>query len=267
MTGQNDVYSDLAAEGDALDVLVAGLDDEGWATPTPSPGWTIGNQIAHLAFISHLAVLSSTDPEAFEIEAAPSRVDFQGSVDAKLAEYMNDSREGVLSRWRTNREKGAKGLAAVPEGQMVPWLQTPLPPSVLAAAGIMEIFGHGQDVADALRVKRERTDRIVHLTYFGLLTRAFGYVAHGEEPPTEPVRLELVAPSGAKWNFGPEDSTEYVSGSAWDFCLLALRRRHRDDLDLTAHGAEASHWLDIAQAYRGPAGEGRRPGQFADLDR
>ena len=265
MTGPNDVYADLAAEGDALDRLVAGLDGPGWATPTPSPGWTVADQIAHLAFIAHLAVLSSTDPEAFEVEAAPSRVDFQGSVDAKLAEYMDDSPEGILQRWRTNREKGAQGLAAM-EGQMVPWLQTPLPASVLATAGIMELFGHGQDVADALRVKRERTDRIVHLTYFGLLTRAFGYVAHGEEPPTEPVRLDLVAPSGAKWTFGPEDAAEYVTGSAWDFCLLILRRRHRADLDLTAYGAEASHWLDVAQAYRGPAGEGRRPGQFAALD-
>lgn len=26
--------------------------------------------------------------------------------------------------------------------------------------------------------------------------------------------------------------------------------------------ALADHWLDIAQAYRGPAGEGRKPGQF-----
>jgi hypothetical protein len=33
-----------------------------------------------------------------------------------------------------------------------------------------------------------------------------------------------------------------------------------------ATGADADQWLDIAQAYRGPAGEGRRPGQFADLD-
>jgi hypothetical protein len=41
------------------------------------------------------------------------------------------------------------------------------------------------------------------------------------------------------------------------------RRRHRDDLAVTASGAEADHWLDIAQAYRGSPGEGRRPGQFA----
>jgi uncharacterized protein (TIGR03084 family) len=75
-------------------------------------------------------------------------------------------------------------------------------------------------------------------------------------------RFELTAPSGAQWPFGPEDATQRISGSAEDFCLLVTRRRHRDDLALTAIGQDAEHWLDIAQAYRGPAGEGRKAGQF-----
>jgi hypothetical protein len=54
-----------------------------------------------------------------------------------------------------------------------------------------------------------------------------------------------------------------VSGPAEDFCLLVTRRRHRKDLSVVASGAEAERWLDIAQAYRGPAGAGRTPGQFA----
>ena len=33
------VLADLAAEGDRLERLVAGLDDDGWRTPTPAPGW------------------------------------------------------------------------------------------------------------------------------------------------------------------------------------------------------------------------------------
>lgn len=37
------------------------------------------------------------------------------------------------------------------------------------------------------------------------------------------------------------------------------------DLALTATGAEADRWLDQAQAFRGPTGPGRRPGQFAHL--
>jgi uncharacterized protein (TIGR03084 family) len=259
------VYADLAAEGDAFDGLVAGLDETGWTTPTPAPGWTIAHQVAHLAFIVHLARLSAADAAAFEVEAAPARIDFQGTVDAKLAEYLADAPESLLARCHSERAGAAAALAAVPEGQMIPWLVNPLPPAVIASAGIMELFGHGQDIADALGVERERTDRIVHLVFFALLTNSFGYMAHGLTPPKEQFRLELTAPSGTLWEFGPADSTERVTGSAWDFCLLVTRRRHRDDLDLQAHGAEADRWLNVAQAYRGPAGEGRLPGQFASL--
>ncbi len=46
-------------------------------------------------------------------------------------------------------------------------------------------------------------------------------------------------------------------GSAYDFCLLVTQRVHRDDTDLVAVGADAEKWLTIAQAFAGPAGEGR----------
>ena len=41
------------------------------------------------------------------------------------------------------------------------------------------------------------------------------------------------------------------------------QRRHRDDLALVAEGADADEWLDIAQAFAGPPGDGRAKGQFA----
>jgi Wyosine base formation len=64
------------------------------------------------------------------------------------------------------------------------------------------------------------------------------------------------------WAWGPEDASQVVSGPALDFCLLVTQRRHRADLAITAHGGEAAGWLDIAQAYVGPPGQGRAPGQF-----
>ena len=47
------------------------------------------------------------------------------------------------------------------------------------------------------------------------------------------------------------------TGSAYDFCLLVTQRVHRADTDLVAVGADAEHWLDIAQAFAGPPGPGR----------
>ena len=40
---------------------------------------------------------------------------------------------------------------------------------------------------------------------------------------------------------------------------LVTRRRHRDDLALTADGPDADEWLNIAQAFAGPPGTARAP--------
>ncbi|HNQ99825.1 MAG TPA: hypothetical protein PKN52_07470, partial [Trueperaceae bacterium] len=57
----------------------------------------------------------------------------------------------------------------------------------------------------------------------------------------------------------PDGAVQSVTGPARDFCLLVTHRRHRDDLDLVATGADADRWLDIAQAFAGPPGSGRTP--------
>ena len=58
--------ADLAAEQDALDAVVAGLSPEQWQAPTPSPGWTVADQIGHLAYFDATATLAMTDPDAFQ---------------------------------------------------------------------------------------------------------------------------------------------------------------------------------------------------------
>ena len=48
-----------------------------------------------------------------------------------------------------------------------------------------------------------------------------------------------------------------------DFCLLVTQRRHVADTALVPEGDIATEWLTIAQAFAGPPGAGRQPGQFA----
>ena len=57
----------------------------------------------------------------------------------------------------------------------------------------------------------------------------------------------------------PADAAQSVRGSAYDFALLVTQRVHRADTDLVATGPDADKWLDIAQAFAGPAGGGREP--------
>jgi uncharacterized protein (TIGR03084 family) len=263
VTENLDVLHALAQEGEEVEKLVSPLAAEQWALPTPAAGWTIAHQIAHLIANFRLAALSAAGPEAFRALTAGLSDDFDANVRAAMAEHLAEPPTVLLDRFRSDLASASRAIAAVPAGELVPWLVNPLPPAVLAAAGMMEVFAHGQDIADALGVRRGYTDRIRHLVAFGVRTRDFGYLARGLTPPDGEFRFELTAPSGALWEFGPREAADRVTGPAADFCLLVTRRRHHGDLALTATGSQARDWLQIAQAYRGPAGPGRRPGQFA----
>lgn len=256
--------SALDADAAEVDRMVADLDPRDWARPTPAAGWTIAHQIGHLGFVFSIAGMAAGRPDEFrELARSVSGFGaFDAAVNRALDGYLSLTPAALLARWRAERAAGSAALAGADEHGVVPWLVHPLPPVVLASAGMMELFAHGQDIADALGVTRTHTDRIAYLVQFAVRTRDFGYQAHGVTPPEEEFRFELTAPSGAVWSFGPEHAEQRVTGDAVDFCLLAARRRHPDDVEVKAVGEQAEQWLQIAQAYRGPAGPGRAPGQF-----
>lgn len=245
--------------------MVGVLDPADWQAPTPAAGWTVAHQVAHLAATFKLAALAAGQPDTFRTIAGRLGPDFDANVRGAMAPYLALSPDALLGAWRTELSGSIAALRAVPADTVVPWLVRPLPPGVLASAGMMELFGHGQDIADGIGVSRTYTDRIGLLVGFAVRTWDFGYLARGLDTPEVPFRFELTAPSGALWTFGPEEADQRITGAGADFCLLVTRRRHRDDLALTATGEIAEHWMDIAQAYRGPAGAGRTPGQFAAL--
>jgi uncharacterized protein (TIGR03084 family) len=261
-----DVYTDLKGEGQALDQIVAGLDTSQWDLPTPAPGWTIKHQVAHMSSIALIAGMAASNPEQFTKVAAGAEQDFDQAVQALLTPYLSAPPDKLLTRWRSERDGAAQALAALPPDQIVPWVVRSIPAGVLACAGIMELFAHGQDIADAIGLHRQYTDRIGHLAWFATRNRDFGYQVRGLTPPDVPFRYELTAPSGASWEFGPADAENQIAGPAVDFCLLVTRRRHPDDLALRVTGDLARHWVTIAQAYRGSPGLGRARGQFSDLN-
>ncbi len=260
------VITALEAAASEFDALVADLDPADWARATPAEGWTIADQVAHVSFVFTIAGTAAGQPGAFRalierIGSAPGA--FDAAVTAALEGYRSLAPTALLARWRAERDAGIAALAAAPEDELVPWLVNPLPPAVLARAGMLELFAHGQDVADALGVCRTHTDRVRHIVGFAVRTRDFGYLSRGLTPPAEEFRFEVTGPSGAVWEFGPSDAEQRITGDAVDLCLLVSRRRHAADLQLKAVGEIAESWLDLAQAYRGPAGPGRRAAQFA----
>lgn len=255
------VLADLQAEGEDLDALVSAISDEAWATPTPAEGWTIAHQIAHLQWTDHVAALAATDPTEFRAVVARATEAVDTYVDDAAAEGASLPVAQLLTRWREGRLDLAEALLAVPAGSRLPWFGPPMSATSMATARLMESWAHGQDVADALGVTRLPTPRLRHVAHIGVRTRDFAYRTRDRVPPPEPFRVELTGPDGSIWMWG-EGSAQTITGPALDFCLLVTQRRNRADLSLVARGADADEWLDIAQAFAGPPGEGRRAGQF-----
>ena len=259
------LLDDLATEGDQLRDTVDRLGEEGWQRVTPAEGWTVATTVAHLLWTDEVAVLaahslrSDDDKAAWDEVVLGAIADPHGFVDAGAHELAGRPRDEVLDRWALGRAALRQALTEVPDGSRMPWFGPPMSPASMATARFMETWAHALDVYDAAEERPEPTDRIRHVAHLGVRTRGYSFSMQEEEPPAEELRVELVAPSGETWAWGPEDAAQQVTGSAYDFCLLVTQRIHRDDTDLVAVGEDAEHWLRIAQAFAGPAGGGRGP--------
>ncbi|MEU9011092.1 TIGR03084 family metal-binding protein [Streptomyces sp. NPDC048479] len=253
------VLDDLRSESDELDLLVGELNPAQWAGPTPAPRWSVAHQIAHLAWTDAAALLAVTDPEAFaaQVEKALGAPDSFVDEGAEAGAALPPGQ--LLARWRDGRERLQQALRQAPAGARFPWYGPPMSAASMATGRLMETWAHGQDIADALGVVREPSARLRHVAYIGIRARDFAFGVRGLTPPADPFRVELTAPGGELWAYGPEDAAQRVTGPALDFCLLVTQRAHRDDLAVRAQGADADRWLDIAQAFAGPAGSGRDP--------
>jgi uncharacterized protein (TIGR03084 family) len=249
--------AELRAESDELDALIAPLDAGRWADATPAPGWTIAHQIGHLLWTDRAALTAVTDETAFADVVAAAMQDPNGFVDAGAAELAALPPAELLGDWRVTRGRLHDALLTVAEGRKLPWFGPPMSATSMATARLMETWAHGLDVADALGVKRAPSDRLRSIAHLGVRTRDFAFTVHGLTPPAEPFLVELRAPGGDTWSWGPPDAGQRVTGSAEDFCFLVTQRRPLAALDLAASGADAQRWLEIAQAFAGPPGEGR----------
>ena len=259
------LLDDLDRESASLDELVASrLDD--WARPTPAEGWTVAHQIAHLAWTDDAAALAATDQAGFAALVDRALVDPEGFVDSEAETIARTALDGpsgsaaLLTAWRQGRARLLEALRAVPPGTRLPWFGPPMSAASMATARLMETWAHGQDVADAYGVERAPTERLRHVAHLAVRARGFAYSVHGEAAPDAEVFVALASPHGSEWTWGDPAAAQRIEGPALDFCLLATRRRHRDDLHLVAVGPDAEHWLAIVQAFAGPPGGGREPG-------
>jgi uncharacterized protein (TIGR03084 family) len=259
----NALADDLEAETAALRELLVPLSEEEWKQATPAAGWSIADQISHLAYFDDVAVQSAVEPDAFRAEL--ERIEAAGGIDPDAVAAAHRDRSGAeMLAWVDEaRARMISAFRPLDPSMRVPWFGPAMSAASSFTARIMETWAHGQDVSDTVGVQREPTDRLRHVAHIGVGARRYSYAVNKKELPEEPIRVEIVAPSGALWTWGPEDAADRVTGPALDFCLAVTQRRHRDDTALVITGPVAQDWMSFAQAFAGPAGTGRKAGQFA----
>jgi uncharacterized protein (TIGR03084 family) len=253
------LLADLQAESAALDAIIAPLAPEQYLLPTPAEGWCIADQVSHLAFFDQEALLAGVDAGQFRVRAAELIALGPGFTDEVAARYRATPGPELRDWLRRARRDLIAGFAAIEPRRRLPWYGPDMSAASSVTARLMETWAHGQDIADALGVTRPATARLRHIAHIGASTIGFNFALHGLPAPEQPVRVEVTAPDGELWAWGPPGAANLVRAPALDFCLVVTQRRHPADTALTATGPVAQKWISIAQAFAGPSGPGRAP--------
>lgn len=253
------LLQDWYDESWALESVLRSLEPADWDRSTPAPGWRIRHQVAHLTWTDEALCLALTAPEEFGKLRLRVGADPEAAVNEAAESGAGAAPEVILRRWVAGQRRTAQALGRLEPGARIDWFGPPMGAAAAVSARIMETFAHGQDVRDALGLAPVRSPRLRHIDHLAVAARPYSFAVNGLPAPAEDIRVEL-ASDGDTWSWGPADAGQRVAGDALDFALLATRRRHREDCAVQATGALADQWLDVIQAYAGPPGEGRQPG-------
>lgn len=260
--GLNAIIDDLDAEQEALREVLSALPVSDWDKPTHAVGWSVRDQVSHLAYFDEAATRAMLDHEAFVAEVQEV---LQGGGDLE-ARYLTRGRDmspgDLLDWWRSASHALIATARKVNPSARVPWYGPAMSPASFITARLMETWAHGLDIIDVVDGDRPDSDRLRHVAFIGVRARPYSYNVRSKTPPSTQVRVELTLPSGKRLELGDAEAENVVRGTATDFCRVVTQRRHLADTNLEIHGPAAEEWMAIAQAFAGPPGEGRQPGEF-----
>jgi len=256
------LIDDFRAECDELSEFVAALSEDDWRLPTAFFGWTTFDQILHLVWVDRLALASATDAARFAtMRNAQAEAAVAGIEMSTLArrEFGALPKIEVLEVWRGLYDELGAVLGALPLDHRVNWFGPDMSVASMLAARQMEIWAHGQDIYDLLRVSRQPAVRLKNICDLGV--RTFGWTFANRQllrpGPTPTVRLK--APDGSEWIWN-EEAGGAINGNAEDFALVVTQRRNVVDTGLSCDGKVASEWMAMAQCFAGPPADPPVPG-------
>jgi uncharacterized protein (TIGR03084 family) len=251
------LVDDLVAESGSLDGVLSGVGAEQWSLATPATGWSVGDQVSHLAYFDGTMLQSLIAPQQFRVDAAILRAGGDDFSDRIAAEHRGLPGRELLAWYRTARAALVDAYRTADPQRRLPWYGPDMSPASSVTARLMETWAHGQDIVEALGAELVPTGRLRHVADLGIRAMRYSYAVNGLPQPTDTITVELIAPDGGRWTWGSANAANRVSGEALDFCRVVTQRRHPDDTGLVVTGPVAQQWISIAQAFAGPAGPER----------
>ena len=258
------ICADLKDQQLEVDHLVSGLEVPAWQTLTPFYGWTIMDQVAHIAFFDHEALLAIEAPDRFKPRAR--EIMDVLSAGKSLKAHTNallgiDEPGALLDFWRRCRSQLLARLGQMDGKQRLTWYGPDMGCASFATARLMETWAHGQDIFDALGKQRNPGPCLYHIAHLAVAAFAWSFKVKKRAVPEVRPWVRLEGPGGEIWEWGDPNSPEGIRGPAQAFCLVTTQRRHVLDTALEWEGKIAGQWLEIAQAFAGVSQEGPAPGE------
>jgi uncharacterized protein (TIGR03084 family) len=155
----------------------------------------------------------------------------------------------VLAWWVDGAAKTRAMFKTKDPKERVPW---GLGMSVrsLVTARLMEHWAHGLDIRAAVGQPPNITPRVRNVVWLVIQAIPYAFTVAKREQPAGTLRVELDAPGGERWTFGPEDADNRITGDAGEFARLGVQRMKRAEAStLKADGPLADAVLDVARAF------------------
>jgi uncharacterized protein (TIGR03084 family) len=236
----SELVADLAAENAALDGLLGSISDATWLVPTPAEGWDIRDTVTHLAW-GNEGIRNAVTGGRGVLEGAGGGID---DLEARLLERGRAMPPGaVLEWWRSSCVELHAALADADPRARIPWGMFDMSAASMATNRLLDTWAHSLDCFAAAGVAPVDTERMRHIAFMSHRAVDRAISVHGLEP-AQALRLELEAPSGEMWRLGPDDAPNLISGTASDWCRVAVERdRGSERSHLVAVGPDAAALL------------------------
>jgi uncharacterized protein (TIGR03083 family) len=199
---KSDVLSGLFGTWDSLDRLLTGLSEQQWQTPTPLPGWSVHNVVAHIIG-TESALHGISTPEA-DIDVSTLdhvRNDVGVANECWVRQLSTESGADLHQRFRTLTDDRRKRLTDMPVDDWNAPTVTPVGPDSFGRFMRVRVFDcwmHEHDIRDALHKPASDTELAspaARLTLDEMVT-TMAYVVGklGKAPDGSRVAIELTGP-------------------------------------------------------------------------